>query len=101
MPKKKYTLKFTEDARRHLDKLSARDRRIVVDAVEDQLESQPLEQTRNRKPLRSSSLATWELRVGQFRVFYNVEEEEVVVLIVAVGEKSHNKLYIDGEEIVL
>src|SRR5262245_13744502 len=98
---KKFDLRFSEDADRQLGKLSARDRAIVVDAIEEQLAHQPTVETRNRKPLRSSSLAAWELRVGDFRVFYNVEEKKVVVLIVAVGQKRHNKLYIEGTEISL
>jgi hypothetical protein len=35
-----------------------------------------LEETRNRKPLRDNPLADWELRVGRFRVFYEVDAEE-------------------------
>jgi hypothetical protein len=37
--------------------------------------------------------------VGNFRVFYDVGELEVV--IVAVGKKTHNVLRIGGEEIEL
>jgi mRNA-degrading endonuclease RelE of RelBE toxin-antitoxin system len=93
-----YELDFTEDADRQLEKLSARDRAIILDAVERQLEFQPTVKTRNRKPLRSPTIAAWELRVGDFRVFYDVEEKVKSVHIVAVGEKRHNTLYIEGEE---
>ena len=96
-----YLLEFTEDARRQIGEFAARDRAIVVSAITEQLSRQPTLQTRNRKPLRSSSLAAWELPVDRFRVFYIVDGECVTVLIVAIGEKRHNKLYIDGEEISL
>jgi hypothetical protein len=46
-------------------------------------------------------LAPWELRVGDFRVFYDVILEKATVVVVAVGQKVHNKLFIGGEEIVL
>lgn len=46
-------------------------------------------------------MAKWELRIGDHRVFYEVEDERVVVLVVAVGIKSHNILKIDGEEFPL
>ncbi|HBY79418.1 MAG TPA: plasmid stabilization protein ParE, partial [Cyanobacteria bacterium UBA11148] len=62
---------------------------------------QPLQETRNRKPLRPNSKFNWELRVANYRVFYDVIEETVVVSVVAVGYKEHNKLYIRGQEVNL
>jgi mRNA-degrading endonuclease RelE of RelBE toxin-antitoxin system len=46
-------------------------------------------------------LASWELRVGDYRVFYDVSLESGTVIIVAVGRKDHNRLWIGGEEIDL
>jgi mRNA-degrading endonuclease RelE of RelBE toxin-antitoxin system len=75
-------------------------RRLTVseDAIDQQLVSEPLTQTRNRKPLRPNDLATWEMRVGSHRVFYDVDEEGSKVTIKAVGLKEHNKLFIRGKE---
>ena len=91
-----YTIEFSEDAERHLALLSARDRAIVLDAVEE-LRHEPTVPTRNRKLLRENPLASWQLRVGDFRVFYNVDGDLVIVVIVAIGEKKHNVLTIDGK----
>ena len=55
----------------------------------------------NRKRLEDNPLAPWELRVGDFRVFYDVSPDERHVLVVAVGQKTHNTLRIGGEEIAL
>jgi mRNA interferase RelE/StbE len=93
-----FEIRFSEDAERHLQGLSARDRRIIIAALEEQLAQQPNVQTRNRKLLRPNPLATWELRVQQFRVLYNVNEAIVTVLIVAIAIKEGNKFIIDGEE---
>ncbi len=49
----------------------------------------------------AESRSAWELRVGDFRVFYDVEENEKVVLIKAVGFKKHNVLYIRGRRFEL
>lgn len=65
---------------------------------ERQLIHEPTKETRNRKPLRPNDLSQWELRVGDFRVFYDVDVEKEETLIKAVGEKGHNKLYIRGKE---
>src|SRR5437016_2342881 len=94
----RYEIEFTEQAERHLSQLSARDRAVVLDAIEQQLRHQPTVPTRNRKELRPNPLAPWELRVGSFRVFYDVDGERVIVLIVAIGSKEHNVLRIEGKE---
>ncbi len=51
--------------------------------------------------MEDNALAPWELRVGDFRVFYDINVEEESVVILAVGHKVHNKLFIGGEEIEL
>jgi mRNA-degrading endonuclease RelE of RelBE toxin-antitoxin system len=40
------------------------------------------------------------LRVGKFRVFYELEEP-TTVKIVAVGHKEHNDLFVRGKRIEL
>lgn len=91
-----YTIEFSEDTERHLDQLRAYDRAIVIADIKEQLRYEPAVPTRRRVRLRETVLASWELRVGDFRVFYNVVEERATVLIVAVGEKEHNVMHIDG-----
>ena len=93
-----FDIRFTDDAERHLDDLPARDRKIVLTAIEDQLQHQPTTQTRNRKRLRKNPLATWELRVQKYRVLYNADEETVTVVVIAIAEKVGNRFIIDGEE---
>jgi mRNA-degrading endonuclease RelE of RelBE toxin-antitoxin system len=43
-------------------------------------------------------LAEWELRIATFRVFYDVDEENDLVKIEAVGYKQGNVLFVHGEE---
>lgn len=74
------------------------DQRRVVESVEGQLRHQPTQETRNRKQLRPNELAEWELRVATFRVFYDVDEENDIVKIEAIGYKQGNVLFIHGEE---
>src|SRR5262245_1242285 len=93
-----YKIEFSSDAKRHLRQSQARDQRIILDAIEGQLSNQPTVPTRNRKQLRPNSLAEWELRVQEFRVFYNVEEEQITVAVVAIAVKEGNKFLIEGKE---
>lgn len=73
--------------------LSARDRRTVLDAIERMLSSDADVLTRNRKvlvalkPPWSGLEPVWELRVGEFRVFYDVDVEEARVYVRAVRRK--------------
>lgn len=61
---------------------------------------QPTVETRNRKLMRPNPLAPWELRIGQLRVYYDVEEEpEPVVVILAVGVKERTVVRI-GKEVI-
>jgi mRNA-degrading endonuclease RelE of RelBE toxin-antitoxin system len=94
-----YAIEFTPRALDHLRLLSARDRRIIADAVDQQLCQRPMIPTRNRKPMRENPLAQWELRVGDFRVYFRLEEtSRPKVLITAVGIKERNIVRIGGED---
>jgi mRNA-degrading endonuclease RelE of RelBE toxin-antitoxin system len=97
-----YRIEYSPECEDHLLALTARDRVTVLSAVEVQLANQPDVETRNRKQLRPNVLAPWELRIGDLRVFYDIEEkQEAVVHVRAVGIKEHGVLRIGGEEFPL
>ena len=95
-----YRIDYSPEAEDHLRVLTARQQETALDAVDEQLTYQPTVETRNRKLMRPNPLAPWELRIGQLRVYYDVEEEpEPVVVILAVGIKERNLVRI-GREVV-
>ena len=97
-----YRIEYSPDAEDHLRTLTARQQRIVLEAVDKQLVHQPIVETRNRKPMRPNPLAPWELRIGNLRVYYDVEEEpDHLVLVLAVGVKQRDRVRIGGEVIAL
>jgi len=85
----------------HLRALTTRQRSLVLAAMGEQLQYEPLVETRNRRPMRPNPLAPWELRIGDLRVYYDVEETEHIVLIRAVGIKEGNRVRIGREVIEL
>ena len=87
---------ITEDADRQLRSLPAREQRILEAAIQARLEHQPTTPTKAIKRLRPNPLAQYELRAGDLRALYNVEGDEVVILI--VGRKVGNRLIVEGEE---
>jgi mRNA-degrading endonuclease RelE of RelBE toxin-antitoxin system len=92
---------LTRRAFAHLQAIRRYDRGAIMDAIHDQLTATPDQETRNRKRLRDNPLADWELRVGQYRVFYEVDAQRHRVTILAVGRKEGNRLIIEGKEVRL
>jgi mRNA-degrading endonuclease RelE of RelBE toxin-antitoxin system len=97
-----YRIEYSPDTVAHLQALSARQRALIFDAVEEQLSHQPTIETRNRKPMRPNPLAPWELRVEECRVYYDaVDEPDRIVTVLAVGFKDRARVIIGGEEVEL
>jgi mRNA-degrading endonuclease RelE of RelBE toxin-antitoxin system len=91
-----YQITITEDADRQFRALPVRDQRILEAAILSRLQDQPLTPTKAIKRLRPNPLAEFELRAGDLRALYNMEGNEVVILI--MGRKVGNKLIVEGEE---
>lgn len=92
-----YDIRYAEDVANDLKRLRAAQRRQILDRIDAQLTHQPTEQTRNRKilvglvPPWEHEEPVWELRIGQFRVFYDVDEKAAVVSIRAIRHKPTHK----------
>jgi mRNA-degrading endonuclease RelE of RelBE toxin-antitoxin system len=55
-----YQISFSRDAERQLRQLTARDRNILLEAIEEQLSHQPEVPTHRRRLMRENPLAEWE-----------------------------------------
>ncbi len=91
-----FSITIADEADSHIRALPARDRRILEAAIFARLTHEPRVPTRSIKRLRPNPLAEFELRAGDYRVLYNVEGTEVVLLV--VGRKVGNKLIVKGQE---
>src|SRR5689334_21531019 len=87
-----FDVRFADSALEDLRHFRPAEQKLLVDTAEQQLKNDPLTPTRNRKPLRQNDLSRWELRVGAFRIFYDVDEQARQVKVKAVGQKDHNRL---------
>jgi mRNA-degrading endonuclease RelE of RelBE toxin-antitoxin system len=87
-------IEFSPEALLELQKLRTTDQRRVVDAVELQLAHDPAKSARRRKQLVGISPPweqvgpVWQLRVGDFRVFYDVDAEAQLVIVRSVRRKG-------------
>ena len=93
-----FEIKFTEQAIADLKLLKKAERRSIMSELEANLIKEPAVETRNLKKLRPNQLAEWELRLGDFRIFYDVDPDNALIKIQAVGYKEGSRLIIQGKE---
>ena len=96
-----FEIEFTSDAVDDLKRFRKAEQQTIFDQIDEQLLYEPMVDTRNRKRLRPNDVAEYELRIGRFRVFYDVDEKTNAVKIEAVGYKRGNRLFIRGKEYAL
>ena len=77
---------------------------LIRKSIETQLLNDPDVETINRKPLKRPVAfgAKWEIRFGpanRFRVFYRIDHEHHQVILLAIGEKRGNRLFLGEEEV--
>jgi mRNA-degrading endonuclease RelE of RelBE toxin-antitoxin system len=87
----RYEIEVTEEAESNLDGIRAFYREEILDAIEDNLRYEPTRESRSRiKHLELLDSPAYRLRVGDYRIFYDVDEVvgEVVVLRVLSKEES-------------
>ncbi len=90
-----FAIEIVPSALMELESVRIFDRRRIVQAIEEQLAHEPTATTRNRKMLPDLQPSfpceppIWELRVGDFRVFYDVHEDVVYVRAVRIKRPHH------------
>lgn len=88
-----FEIRFAESVEDDLRKIQVYYRDRILDSIEEQLTYEPETPTRNRKLLENLTppwqtvAPIWELRVGEYRVFYDVSAAEPVVYVRAVRKK--------------
>jgi mRNA-degrading endonuclease RelE of RelBE toxin-antitoxin system len=94
-----FGIRFSAGVEPELAALRAYDQAAVLDAIEEQLSYQPEVPTRRRKKLEdftapeewAAQPPVWQLQVGAFRVFYDVDPERSLVWVRAVKRKPSHK----------
>lgn len=102
----RFELSFAPEVVEHLVVIERKYHPLIQKTIDEQLVYEPDHQTRNRKPVEQPApfAATWELRFGpgnRIRVFYDVDRDEHIVRILAIGIKERERLFIGGEEFKL
>ena len=89
----KYRVTLSPEARAHFHGLCAYDRGSVRDAIDDHLQHAPTAESKSRiKRMRELRKLQYRLRVGDLRVFYDVDRDVVIVL--GIVEKAHAEAWL-------
>jgi len=104
--KRAFDLVYAPVVKEHLKAIDKKYYSLIRKTIETRLQFEPDRESRNRKPLKRPIEfgADWEIRFGpnnRFRVFYQVDQSNKEVLILAIGEKEGSQLYTGGKEVFL
>ncbi len=94
----KYNIEIGQSADEDLSFYEVFEQRIIVKAIIEYLQLDANVETRKRKRLRSNPVAPWELRIGDFRAFYEINANRNVKIL-AIGHKVHNELFIRRKKV--
>jgi mRNA-degrading endonuclease RelE of RelBE toxin-antitoxin system len=81
-----FEIKFTDRALEDLEIFSKSEQKQILTGLESQLTTDAAQENDDRKRLHSDGLAEWEIRLGNVRVFYDVDIRTGTVKIEAVGK---------------
>jgi mRNA-degrading endonuclease RelE of RelBE toxin-antitoxin system len=92
-----FEIEVTQEAERDLDNVRPFYRRQILDTIESHLQHAPTRTSRSRiKRLRSVQSPEYRLPVGEFRVFYDVNEPKQRVTVLRILGKEEALRYLEG-----
>ena len=86
-----FEIKLTKEAISDLQWFKKGERSYIVGELESMVSPEPTTETGNRKRLRPNELAEWEVRIGDFRVFYDVDQGNKLIKIEALKQSATKK----------
>ncbi len=92
-----FRVTLSESAEDDLHFFEAFEQRIILDEIHGSLSVDAHLENQHRKMLGPNSIAPWELKIGDFRVFYSwtmSDPANGTVQVQTIGKKVHNELRI-------
>ena len=93
-----FDINLTDGAQADLSWFTAYAQRIILDGIEVHLRYEPTHGSRKILAMRPNRVACWELRLGDYRILYDVDDTARVVIVQAFAEKRGNRLLVRGQE---
>ena len=79
-----YRIDYLEQVRKDLKPISKSDKQKIRSAIESKLSSNPIE---FGKPLQYSLKGLRRLRVGDYRVIFQIDQTNKIVLVIKIGHR--------------
>ncbi len=71
-----------------------------MDGIDVHLRYEPTAGSRKIISMKPNPVAGWELRLGDYRILYDVDDAARAVTVQVVGEKRGNRLLVQGQEFI-
>jgi mRNA interferase RelE/StbE len=84
-PSPRWIIEYAESAHKEISALDGTVKKFIKKAIEDKLMVDPL---KFGLPLRRNLAGLFKLRVGDYRIIYQIKNNEVIVLVLAIGHRS-------------
>lgn len=82
----KYTVEYTKQAVKELEKLDKYTRKIILLWIDKNL--QGTEDPRiHGKALTADRVGQWRYRVGDYRIIAKIEDDKLVILVITIGHR--------------
>ena len=78
----KYTVKYTKEAKKRIDKLDSSIKKIIQKAIES-LAQDPY----RGKPLSYELAGLYSLRTSDYRIIYKVKEKQLIIIVITIGHR--------------
>ena len=91
---KKYSLKYTQEAKKKIEKLDPSIRAIIKNAIES-LQTNPLK----GKPLSYELAGLRSFRTSDYRIIYQIEEKHLIIVVISIGHRR--EIYKKLKELVV
>ncbi len=92
-----YRVRFAKGVEHDLRRIPADHRSLILEGIEEMLTHEPTVEARNRKQLVNlvppfeAIPPVWELRIREYRVFYDVSKGDRIVYVRAVRRKPAHR----------
>ena len=87
-----YRIFLTDSFIRNIEKIKGKDKNLIekklISRIYPQLKSEP-HYGNNLKKLKNYNPDTWRYRVGSYRVFYEINEENKIVSIIGISTRQN------------
>ncbi len=79
----KYSIKYTKEAKRKIERLDP-SIRVVIKKVIESLSSNPYK----GKPLSYELAGLYSLRTSDYRIIYRIKEKQLIIIVISVGHRK-------------